>query len=577
MRKRFASAAVLAAAAVLAPATAATAQNGSPNDPDARAFVRQVSVDRVERHQQRLQDIADANGGNRVVYGPGYTASVDYVVRVLENAGYEPEITPFNFPFWEETAPPVLNQVTPTAKTYRPGTPEQSDTPDVDFISMPGSPTVNLDNVPVVPVGGIVIPSPGGTQSGCAAADYPAAVSGAVALIQRGTCSFVAKWELAQDAGAVGVIIFNEGNTPERQNALFIDNQLPDATAPAVIASFTVGQELYAAYQAGQNPTVDFQTSGTFTDRFFDQVIAETEDGDPDNVVVVGAHLDSVEDGPGINDDGSGTALLLTMAQRLARGDFPLRQQIRFGWWGAEEEGLVGSNYYAANLTEDEVSQIDVMLDFDMLSSPNFARLVYDGDGSDIGPPPGNVPNPAGPEGSGTVEEVFREWFASKRQAVWAIPFDGRSDYAGFTKRGIPAGGVFSGAEGVKTANQERVVGGDAGSWYDPCYHQACDDWLTVSTGVPPLEAAGLAVDIEDATDGDKALAAQKMRGGSRRSMTELGAAAAYATWYFASVRDPFGTGAQVASIARKSASKQAKARARKATAKYRGHKRLAR
>jgi hypothetical protein len=214
------------------------------------------------------------------------------------------------------------------------------------------------------------------------------------------------------------------------------------------------------------------------------------------------------------------------------------------------------------------------MLDYDMLSSPNYARLVYDGDGSE-------GENPAGPEGSGTVEEVFREWFASKRQPVLGIPFDGRSDYVGFTDRGIPAGGVFAGAEGVKTANQERIFGGDAGSWYDPCYHQACDDLTTVLSGVPPLEAEGLAVDIEDATDADKALAALKMRGGSRRSMQELGAGATYATWYFSSVSDPFRTGANRASIERKSASKQAETRARSvarnADVDRRGHKKLAR
>ena len=113
-----------------------------------------MSVDRVERHQQKLQEIATANGGTRDVFGTGYTASLDYVVRVLERAGYDPQVTPFNFPFWEETQLPVLNQVTPTAKTYVPGTAAQSDTPDVDFISMPGSPTVSLDNVPVVPAAG---------------------------------------------------------------------------------------------------------------------------------------------------------------------------------------------------------------------------------------------------------------------------------------------------------------------------------------------------------------------------------------------------------------------------------------
>jgi Zn-dependent M28 family amino/carboxypeptidase len=561
----------LAAIAVLVPAGAASAQrDGSPDDPRAKAFVKEVSVDRVEHHQQRLQQIATANGGTRDVFGPGYTGSLNYVVRVLRNAGYDPQITPFNYPFWEESAPPVLNQVTPTAKTYTPGTAEQSGTPDSDFITFGGSPTATLDNVPVVPVGGIVIPSPGGTDSGCDAADYPAAVAGAVALIQRGTCAFVQKIDLAVEAGAVGVIIFNEGNTPDRQNPEFFDLG-GDLGVPTVMASTAVGTELYNAATAQPGSvTIDLSTSGTFTDRFFNQVIAETDKGDPDNVVVVGAHLDSVPAGPGINDDGSGTALLLTMAQRLARPGHPLKQKIRFGWWGAEEEGLVGSSYYAENLPQEEVDKIDVMLDYDMLSSPNFARLVYDGDGSE-------ADNPAGPEGSGTVEEVFREWFASKRQPVVGIPFDGRSDYVGFTDRNIPAGGVFAGAEGVKTANEERIFGGDAGSWYDPCYHQACDDITTVLTGVPPLDAEGLAVDIPNATDTDKAVAAQKMRGGSRRSMVELGAGATYATWYFSSVNDPFGTGARTASIARATATKAAEKRGRNAQYRFEGHKRLAR
>ncbi len=573
MRKRIASAAAFAAVLVLGPVTGvASAQDndGGPRDPRARAFVREVSVDRIERHQIRLQEIADENGGARDVFGTGYTASVNYVARVLERAGYEPQITPFNYPIWEETQLPALSLVTPTPKTYRPGTAAQNDTTEADFISMPSSPTVALDNVAVVPVGGIQIPSTGGSQSGCAASDYPAAVRGAVALIQRGTCAFVTKWELAQEAGAVGVIIFNEGNTPARQNALFIDNSIEDATAPAVITSFALGQELYAAYQAGQNPTVDFNTYGTERDRFFNQVVAETEGGDADNVVVVGAHLDSVEEGPGINDNGSGVGLLLTMAQRIARPGHPLRQKVRFAFWGAEEQGLIGSNYYAENLSDAEAAKIDVILNYDMIASPNYARLLYDGDGS-------QGDNPAGPEGSGVVEEVHREWFASRRQAVWEIPFDGRSDYAGFIERGIPGGGVFSGAEGVKTANQERILGGDAGSWYDPCYHQACDNLETVLSGVPPLDADGLAVDIENATDEQKAVAAQKMRGGSRRSTRELGAAAAYATWYFASVRDPFSIDDRGARMARKSAARKVKAGARKATRTHRGHVKLAR
>ena len=83
---------------------------------------------------------------------------------------------------------------------------------------------------------------------------------------------------------------------------------------------------------------------------------------------------------------------------------------------------------------------------------------------------------------------MFDDWFTSQGLQSARTPFDGRSDYVGFTLRGIPAGGVFAGAEGIKTAEEEAIYGGAAGAWYDPCYHQLCDDITTILTGVPPLE-----------------------------------------------------------------------------------------
>ena len=575
MTSRMATAALAAAACLAAPAVAqaAKADDGSPHDPRAKAFVKEVSVDRVTKHQRKLQEIADRNGGTRVVTGTGYTASVDYVVRTLRNAGYTPKVTPFNFPFWRETQPAVLRQTAPQQKPYRYGTEADDDSADVDFITLTYSPTAALTGAKVVPTNDVIIPlapaDAGTSTSGCEPEDYPAAVEGQVALIQRGTCAFVDKAEAAQEAGAAGAIIFNDGAGDSRRNPVFVSDAV-DLQIPVVVSSFAVGKELYDAYQAGQSPTVDLATYGFLQDRFFDQVLAETKKGDPNHVVVVGAHLDSVEAGPGINDDGSGTATLLTMAQRLARPGHPLKQRIRFGWWGGEEEGLIGSRYYASHLSDAQADKIDVMLDYDMLASPNYVRFVYDGDGS-------TGDNPAGPPGSGTVESVFHEWFAAQRQADEVVPFDGRSDYVGFTDRGIPAGGVFAGAEGVKTPAQERVYGGDAGSWYDPCYHQACDDITTVLSGVPPLDAEGLAADIEEPTDGDKATAAQKMRGGARRSQVELGGAAAYATWYFSSVADPFGTGARSASIAAAKPSNAAVRRGRAQHDRFRGPIRLRR
>lgn len=505
----------------------------TPRDPVAKRFVRGVSLEEITEHQVALQRIASLNDDTREVFSPGYQESVDYVVETLRDAGLRVEVDEFNFPFWQESQPPVLNQVTPTPTTYVPGDAEDDDQPTADFITMANSPTVELANAPVFPVGGIVDPPTGGSTSGCAPEDY-AGVEGQVALVQRGTCAFVDKWTLAQQAGATGVIIYNEGNTPERQNPIFVDNQ-PDvpATIAAVITSYTLGNELLQAYKAGENPTVDFRVYGTFTDRFLPQVIAETRRGDPNHVVVVGAHLDSVPAGPGINDDGSGVATLLAQAEELSEGRYRIRNKVRFAFWGAEENGLVGSSYYAANLTDAEVDQIDVNLNYDMLASANFVRFIYDGDGDDA------PDNPVGPEGSGTVEEVHDDWFRAQGLASDRIPFDGRSDYVGFTNRGIPAGGIFAGAEGVKTAEQAAEYGGAEGSWYDPCYHQFCDNLTTVFTGVPPLDAEGLAPEGDEAA---KRAAQRAMAGGALRGLDEMSDAASYAVYYFGASKDPFGT-----------------------------------
>jgi Zn-dependent M28 family amino/carboxypeptidase len=533
-RSLTALAAACAATLTLAPTALADGNGGNvtPRDRDAQRFIQNVSIPNILQHSFELESIGKLNDDTREVFGPGYQESLDYVVNTLRASGYNPKVTPFNFPFWQETKPPVLNMVAPTPTTYKPGTAADDGQPTVDFITMANSPTKELTAAPVFPVGGIVDPPTGGSQSGCAAADY-AGVSGKVALVQRGTCAFVDKWALAQEAGATGVIIYNEGNTPDRQNPIFVDNQI-DATIPAVITSYKLGNDFLQAYKQGKNPTVDLKVYGTFTDRFLNQVIAETKAGDPNHVVVVGAHLDSVPEGPGINDDGSGTALLLAQAQELASGHYNLRQKIRFAWWGAEEEGLVGSSYYAHSLSQKEVDKIDVMLDYDMLASANYARLVYDGDGDDA------PDNPAGPEGSGKVEDVFDDWFRAQGQAVEKIPFDGRSDYVGFTDRGIPAGGVFSGAEAPKTAAEVKLFGGTEGAWLDPCYHQICDNLSTLLTGVPPITADGLQENF--ATDAEKKAAARKMKGGSLRALKELGSAATYAVWYFAQSKNPFGT-----------------------------------
>jgi len=506
--------ALVAALALLAVPSAASAA-----DVNTTGLRQAVKPENVFQHQADLEAIADANGGTRDTRTPGYQASVDYVVNQLRSYGYQPQTVQFNLPEWVENSTPVLSRtdVAP-AKSYVAGTAGDDDSPNVDFITFELSPSGTLNNLPVVPTNDVVIPSPGGTTSGCEPEDFPAAVNGAIALIQRGTCPFVQKLANAQDAGAAGVILFNEGDTQDRQNALFRSGPA-DLKIPAVLSSFAVGNELYQAYQAGNAPTVSMTIDAQVKDRFFPQVLAETPGGDPNKVVVAGAHLDSVAAGPGVNDDGSGTSAQLEMAKQIARKGLVPRQKIRFAWWGGEEEGLIGSNYYAEHLTQDEADKIMVMIDTDMISSPNFARLVYDGDGSEPG-------DPTGPPGSGEVERVFVDFWHSQGLSSEQIPFDGRSDYVGFTNRGIPAGGLFAGAEAPKTPAQEAIYGGAAGEQLDPCYHAPCDRLASI-LGAPPGDF------LNDPAN------ALKMQGGGRRSMQQFLPAFVHGIWYFAKAKNP--------------------------------------
>jgi Zn-dependent M28 family amino/carboxypeptidase len=520
--------------------------------PAANAQDPRTTVRGIVEHQQALQGIADMNGGTRYTKTPGYTASVAYVRERMKRAGLKVTTTEFNMPEWRETAPPVLQQLTPTAKTYRPGTAADDNSPNVDFITFEFSPTKDVPSAPVVPVNDIVIPSPATDTSnaGCEAADFPAATSGAISLVQRGTCPFVQKLANAQAAGAVGVILFNEGNNAARVNAGFRSGPT-DLAIPAVFSSFAVGKELYDAFQAGQNPTVHLQTNGVNEDHFYPQVIAETKHGSSNHVVVAGAHLDSVPAGPGINDDGSGTSWQLDLAEAVAK-KHP-QNKIRFLWFGGEEDGLVGSQYYAAHLSQEEVNRIDVMIDTDMIASPNYVRLVYDGDGSDF--------PTTGPAGSATVEQVFLRYFQRHGMATLPQAFDGRSDYVGFINRGIPAGGIFAGAEVHKTPEQVAVFGGVAGEQFDPCYHEACDNIDTV-TGQPPA-------DTMETFATDPVLAQQQadsLNGNALKSLREMSRAVTHAVWFFATKRNVLPERATTARAARKAAAKR--------HFKFQGHRR---
>ncbi|GAA0585556.1 aminopeptidase PaaP [Paractinoplanes ferrugineus] len=417
-----------------------------------------VTVDGILGHERVLQRIANQNGGTRASGTTGFTATATYLKDTLRAAGYQVSEQEFTFPFFRDRAPATL---TAGSRSY-----------PTDTFTYSGSGTVTGTLVPTTDVQ-VPPPATPGVTSGCEATDFPPAGDApAVALVQRGTCTFAVKANNAIAAGYDAVIIFNEGQTG--RTALVTGDLGEVFAVPVVGLSYDDGAALVAATTAGP-VTVKVSTSTeTDLDARTGNVLAETPGGDPDKVLVVGAHLDSVVDGPGINDNGSGLATVLEVARQMSALKVKPRQKVRFAFWGAEEGGLLGSEHYVDTLPDAELAKIFANLNFDMVGSPNYVRFAYDGDGSAF--------PTAGPPGSGEIEALFHDYFTAQGLASGEKEFNGRSDYGPFIAVGIPAGGLSSGSDGVKTAAEAAVYGGTAGVIYDPCYHKACDTIGNVST-----------------------------------------------------------------------------------------------
>ncbi len=412
----------------------------------------------MRAHQAEFQAIADRNDdpyypGSRVAGTQGYSDSVSYVAGKLRRAGWTVTLDPFEFDF---VFPAELEQLTPTAGSYETGTYTGSGDGDITGTVIP----VDINLTP-----------PRASTSGCEAADFAGqdwSGDSDIALVQRGTCPFADKAVNAQAAGAEAVVLFNQGNTPERTE--LIVGTLGDAEIdiPVVGASYADGEKLAAP---GSTAHVLVKPSET---RIINNVIAEKTGKNRDNVVMAGAHLDSVESGPGINDNGSGSAALLETAMQMSKVK-PVNT-VRFAWWAAEEAGLLGSAAYVDGLSQAEKDEVALYLNYDMVGSPNGILMAYDANESSF-PAPAGVPIP---EGSEAIENLYERFYTSVGQPYDDAQFSGRSDYQAFIEAGIPSGGLFTGAEVLKTPEQASIWGGTAGDAFDPCYHAACDTYDNV-------------------------------------------------------------------------------------------------
>jgi Zn-dependent M28 family amino/carboxypeptidase len=401
------------------------------------------------RHLQALQDIAAASGGNRAAGTVGYDRSAQYVAERLREVGYAVRFEEFEFPFFEEKSPPVLI----TSKPDGSQDPAPKDAVHTLANSGSGDVEARLHVVNLQVTEG----SPTASTSGCEGKDFDGFERGSVALVRRGTCQFQIKVDNAVTAGAAGVIIMNEG-TDGRTDA-FSGVLSNGAAVPVVGVSYEFGRSL-AARSGGPVRLAVNAVSGKRSTR---NVVADASADDKGALIVIGAHLDSVPEGPGINDNGSGSAAVLEAALRLAQEPAQNRGRMRFAFWGAEERGLIGSRHHVASLSEDERREIAVYINLDMVGSPNFGRFVRRAT--------------AKQEGLAAIvrEEIVTEF------RTHDLPFEERaggrsgSDDASFSQKGIPTVGLYTGASGRKPEKEAELFGGTAGRPYDPCYHRACD------------------------------------------------------------------------------------------------------
>lgn len=450
----------LVSAALLVPAHGSPSlvkrQGSNGNLVEDQALQDAVTIEGLLGHAQDLEDIAYATEGrNRVVASEGHNNTVKYLVEQLEALGgyYNVELDPFQYTLQQGVSNFSVNGV------------------DYSSAGLEYSAEISIEGVPLVPVANL----------GCSAEDFPAEVSGAVALISRGTCTFADKSYFAAQSGAVAAVIYNN------VEGLFASGTLGGENA-SLVATAAVSQEDGLALVASYSNTTlasDLDIVTVFNTIYSNNVIATTAHTNSSDILFLGAHSDSVEAGPGINDNGSGSSGILEVAIQLAKGGWSTVPTVRFGWWTAEEEGLLGAESYVAKTSAAELARIRLYLNFDMIASPNFKLGIYDGDGSEFGL--------SGPAGSDLTEALFEDWFDSIGQNHSASEFNGRSDYGPFLDVGIPSGGLDTGADDIKTEEDVEKFGGTAGIQADPNYHSAADNVTNLSLEAFEIMGKGIA------------------------------------------------------------------------------------
>jgi Zn-dependent M28 family amino/carboxypeptidase len=407
-------------------------------------LARAVTARGLRAHLVALQAIADRNGGNRASGTAGYEASVRYVVAQLRKTGYDPTLDRFTLIVSRELEPPELTSIAPERVDYA---------QDRDFVPLRYSGSGDVDAT-------LEAVDADSQTSGCETGDFDGFDRGSVALVRRGGCFFFVKVRNAVAAGAVAVLVFNDGQ--DGHEAPLEATLLRPVAVPALSLSNALGERLAA--RAGDGVVrLRVRTSFDAHRRPTESVLADLPGRSDEPALIVGGHLDSITTGPGINDNGSGVAALLELAKAAKHAGWKPERPVRFAFWGGEEAGLVGSTSYVRGLP-DARDRIAAVVNLDMIGSPNAEALVYDADKA--------------------IEAALDD--AVRKEGLEPVPVDveGRSDHAPFAEVGIPVGGLFSGAD-------ETAANGKP---HDACYHRACDRLANVDLAFATKLADALAL-----------------------------------------------------------------------------------
>jgi len=447
---------------------------------------KELTPDKIERDIKEpklkgvlrdLNKIARKNGGNRAFGMPGYKASLDYVLDHVQHRyrkDFDTYVQSFTHLF---AATHSISLTGPDGK-------------GVDVITLQYNNPTPLPNGVTAPL--VALPIDDVNGSGCTEEQWQGIdVDGKIALIKRGVCPIADKLRLAKEKGALGAVLIHNVPGPSISSAtLSAENY--GTLAPVAVVTLEKGTEWKGLVDAGETVEVTLIVDAVAEQRESWNIIAETKEGDPNNVIMLGAHLDSVQEGPGVNDDGSGTAALLTFAESIKKYK-GIKNKIRLAWWGAEESGLIGSIHYVSQLSEKEKDKIRFYFNYDMIGSPNpFYRVYADTDAHKAG------------------GHFLFDYLTEKGYPAEYGAFGTSSDYLAFIQAGIPSSGLFTGA------------GGDE----DPCYHTACDDlenihWgaITVNSKAAARAAAELALDASDIPRREKTTVNPRSKRGVARDL----------------------------------------------------------